>query len=566
MRAQPVLKTIENIFNSPDEYRVPKFQRSYSWDSDQVQRFWGDVKDVFYNNKSNAYFLGFTLLKRLDKDNDNIREIIDGQQRLATLTIFFACMRDVILDPHSNIIEDTLAIKIQERYLSKSDIGGNREECKIKLNKEDCEFFRCNIQTYGASLKDERFCASRRGRLPRSHGLIKKAYQIIRQGIGEELNLKKDREDKIKFIKELIGLVANRFQVIETEVDDETDAYLIFETLNDRGIELSISDLLKNYLYSRAEKLGNLSEVQDMWDEIVNMLEGHSITNFLRYFWISYSNFVREKELFQALKEHLKEKEDVFEFMRILKQEAESYYYLLEPNNIYWRDVKITDLLKEINTLNVKQVLPLLLSGRSKFEKSDFIKLLNIVLNLSMRYSIICGLNPNKLEQIYSELAILIRHNKLPIIRIRNKFLEINPSDMEFINSFLTKEIKNAELARYVLGKLEGFKNEELFETDELEIKKSITLEHIMPKKPEKNSWLNYDPSLVLRLGNLTLLSRFKNRQASNKSFEFKCKNVYVSSKLKITKSLIKNKNWDEGTIMERQRILAEKANLIWRI
>lgn len=546
------VETVDRLLSTNRIYKVPRYQRSFSWEKDHIELFWEDLIETKDDNSREDYFLGSMIFRQI---TENEMEIIDGQQRLAVITILLACIRDYYFDMGS--MEGVS--EINPIYIGRKKAGVMHY--KLELNSQDNTFFRNYIQD---DARERNF--SRKRGLSTSQKLILNAHNIIFEKIGEELDKLIRSEDKKNFLEDLKNIITEKFKVLSTYVSSLEEAYVVFETLNDRGLDLSIADLLKNYLYSKAG--GNLNAVRNTWEEIMNMLDGKEINNFLRCYWLSSKDLVREKQLYKALKNHLRDKGEVLSFVQELKNEAEVYRNIINPDDNYWDDDNLTNALKELKNLGIKQIYPLILSAYKKFGKSsDLKKIINWSISLTVRYSIICSLNPNKLEVEYSDAAIKLRRNK-DLIFVKRRFLELIPGDEEFSNGFGEKELTNKKIARYLLCKIA--KKMGVCGGD-ISIDENITLEHILPQKltPEwekyiEKNGLNHEDYLH-KIGNLTLLNGPRNRNLSNKSFKEKSK-IYNTSALKITKDICLYKEWNEENILKRQGDLVKIAKEIWKL
>lgn len=554
--------TIAELFGGLKNYSVPAYQRSFSWEKEQVERFWDDLLEITQNKARKDYFLGAMIFKETEQEQRI--EVIDGQQRLAMVTILFACIRDMYDGENNNFpINRTAGSGIEADYIGKESRISQKWEYRLTLNKIDQIFFSQYVQSRNPTpwQKKSKFSQT-------SHKLIYNARQQI-YGKIKECTKTFDARGKEEFLRDLEESLANKFKIIATYVDDDVDAYTIFETLNDRGLDLSIADLLKNYFYSRAQN--NFDAVQLCWEQITNLLDGRDLKDFLRHYWLSSRGLVREKNLYRFFKSDLKEQRDVYSFLAELLKEAETYSALLSPDDSYWENSGIVDLLEVINILDAKLVRPLLLSGRHVLGVKDFEKLIRMCVDLTFRYSTICNQNPNKLERVYSSLAIQLREGAIGIGGVKREFGTLNPSNETFITAFEEKEVKNSELARYILSIL----NDHVMGKEEIGVYQNVykvNLEHIMPKKLDKE-WEHYvkkagikHKDFLNRIGNLTLLSKNKNVKASNKSFEEKCDIIYSNSELPITYKLLEYKEWNEDSIKNRQKYLAEKAIEVWKI
>lgn len=555
---------IIDLFNPSRHYVVPRYQRAFSWTEEEVETFWEDIMETKKNERE-EYFLGAIILKE-DSQKGHF-QIIDGQQRIILITILFACLRDKYYTGGFGVGDLGRASRIQGDYIGRRDDHEGKTEYFLEINNQDKKYFRDYIQNYQSSEHKKPDWG-----LPESNKLIKKAYQMIEENISEQLK-GLGVDEKKAFLAELEHIIGKRFILIEIQVKDEADAHLVFETLNDRGLELSISDLLKNYLYSKAGD--KLDLVQQEWDNIRGVIiEFRTLNNFLRHYWNSSEDLVREKRLYKAFKKNLKTNQEVYSFVRNLREEAILYKNLINPTNEFWKNSEIIRMLNNLATIGVKTAYPLLLSGYLKLDKKkEFKKLVDMCLKLSFRYGVICGLNPNELERKYSRLAIRLRSGQINLRQINKDLISISPKDEKFVRDFEQKEIKNGRTARYILREIINHQSKGKDKIAELcveEDPEKVNLEHIMPQSEEK--WKKYikeqkinHKNLINRIGNLTLLKGSKNIIISDGPFDIKRKE-YKKSKIKITKNIAEYKEWNEENINTRQKELAKIAGEVWKI
>ena len=221
--------------------------------------------------------------------------------------------------------------------------------------------------------------------------------------------------------------------------------------------------------------------------------------------------------------------------------------------------------ITELNLFSVKQPIALLMTGYEKLSETEFAKILKATVNISFRYNIIGGLNPNEQEDAYNKIALDI--NKSGNINW-SFFNSIYPNDNQFENDFSIKELKsnsrNDKIAKYILSKFEKYLNG--LEVEYLS--DSNTLEHVLPKHPN-NDWIISDETIErskFRIGNLLLLEKNINKNIENLSFSEKI-TKYKESNFPITKDFSKSySEWDETQISIRQKELAKHAKSIWKI
>jgi len=223
--------------------RVPIYQRSYAWEKTNVQDLLEDIRSSYPED----YFIG-TIVVTNKKD---YLEIVDGQQRLATVSIIFATVRDLMLEndneKRANIIENN--------YLVEESLREDDKKQKLWLNSIDNDFY---LKTVIGQQDIER--------TKESHKRVNTAYEVIKNFVKNEF-----ANQGIDHIFDLVEYIEKNLKVIIVSVSDEVNAFTIFETLNDRGLALSQTDLIKNYLFNKSEN--RLSETQEKWARYTGAIE-----------------------------------------------------------------------------------------------------------------------------------------------------------------------------------------------------------------------------------------------------------------------------------------------------
>jgi len=547
------------ILTSQKPYVVPPYQRDYSWDKDEVEALW---KDLINCMGQKIYFLGSMVFK--NEEGDDCITVIDGQQRLATLTILLSSIRDLLLEMGAE--KDSWSIG--NHYIIKQ-YEGQTEVKSLTLNIRNREYFYYCIQLPPDDKNRKKFTDY--PKTEKTNQLIKKAYEFFKEEITKIISPKSTNE-KVLFLNDLVKHIRATLMVIAITVDTEDEAYLIFETINDRGLELSVADLFKNYLIRKAKSDGDRDEIILMWRDISSLLDD-KLRAFLRHYWVSKKEPISDRRLFGEFKNHIEaERLDVKDFVKELKDEATNYYALLNPEAGSWQDKEITSLISDFNTLSAKQCLPLLMSGQKIFNEGEFKKLLNEITNFTFRYSTICNKHNNILETKYSETAVQIREGKIKDTTQAIKNLKtIYPEDSEFESMFLKKSVEG-KLGRYIIRKIDVEMGDYKGEKPDYN---SCTLEHIMPQKPD-DEWEKYFEKMKMkkeeievmtnRIGNITILDDGLNKKAKNFFFLKKRNDAYAHSIIWLNGSLKSTKKWDFGMINQRQEHLAKLACKAWKV
>lgn len=299
-------KSLGNLL-SRKTFQVPHFQRSYSWTKDNWMDFISDLQNLMDFDR--AHFFGFVTFKKISKSN---YQVIEGQQRLTTVTIFLCVIRDLCTELDFN----TLGEKIHNKYIEEvPDFGPKKKgtpKPNLVLSKINKDFFRKNIQlntTYPKKIN-----AIKTLQIHPSNKLLFNCYKYFYSEMSNAISGLQLTEKEEKLDSYVYYLTEN-FILIYTEAEDSITAYNIFQTINDRGLDLTLSDILKVHL---CEKVKEEKEfIEEYWDDIrCNLLSG-SMNNFLRHYWLSSKGVVKITKLLVEIKNHIKDEDTAFSFIEV---------------------------------------------------------------------------------------------------------------------------------------------------------------------------------------------------------------------------------------------------------
>lgn len=537
---------------SDNKLSVPLYQRSYAWEDSHVTDLFDDLLTSIRNSED-EYFIG-SLVISSGNDRD---EVVDGQQRLATISIFIAAIRDYFV----NSGDIDRAEDIQNQYLSSRDRRSQEVIPNLKLNNNDNNYFYNRI-----ILSPAKSVESTRA----SHDRLSKAFGIAKKKVQAYVSTTSNPTESLL---DLCDFIDEHLKVILVKVPNHANAFTIFETLNDRGLELAISDLLKNFLLGQADN--RLNEVQDNWTKMYSLLENTEneelVVTFLRQYWSSLYGLTRERDLYKKIKEKITSKQRAIDFSNNLEEAARIYVALIDTSNSFWNDY--TDASKNhmatLNLFRMIQMRPLLLSIISKFNNREVEKSLKFLVSLSVRFLIYGGLGGGALEVQFSERAKEVSKGDISnTAELIEKLSRVIPSDTQFKEAFKTTSVSKQYLARYYLMTLEkakrGEENPEFVPNADTS---AVNLEHILPKTPDSSWTIDTDThrAFLKRLGNLAIMSTRLNSEVGNSSFSEK-KTHYTNSSFELTKHLDSYDTWNENTISQRQEELAELALITWKI
>jgi uncharacterized protein with ParB-like and HNH nuclease domain len=553
--------TYLSLIGNGNVFRVPIYQRDYSWEEEHWDDLWYDILELPIERK---HYLGYIVLQEIKNDS---REywIIDGQQRFTTLCLFSLAITELLtqwakegIDTENN---NRRAESIHNTYIGKYSISKLSTDTKLYLNKNNNDFFKSYISLHRkpASI----------ARLKPSEKLLQKGFDFFVKKLSDKFP-SKNGQQLTEFAEDLVypNLI---FTTIT--VKDDLNAYKVFETLNARGVKLSPSDLLKNYLFQQISKLGHLEldEAERRWQKINNTLGKIDFPTYLRHFWNSRNKLVRASNLFSIIKSNIRDdSKKSFDLLDELEKNVTVYVALNNASDELW-NTKERNYLELLKMFGSKQTLSLLLVSYIKLQKNEFENLLSELMIIVFRYNKISGLNPNVIEDELNSTAIKVFTNAITTAReVFESIKSIYLTDEVFKNNFSVAQFnskQSKDLVKYILIELENqISNTHYDRTDD-----KISIEHILPENPgsiwfERFTTDEIEDS-IYRLGNLTLLPKSVNNSAemnNEVSYEDKKKNYDVSN-FNITKEYLNYEDWNVKNIKQRQERLAKIATAVWK-
>jgi len=558
--------TFRQLLGNGLSYHVPPFQRDYSWTEDEWDDLWQDIQGLFETDGEPAHYMGYLVLQSA---NSKRFDIIDGQQRLTTISVMIlACLghlQDLInskLDADNNVKRKE---QLQNSYIGYLDPVSLVPRSKLELNRHNNRFY----QTYLVPLEK----IPQRG-LNASEHQLRKAFNWFKDKVkaraGTTINSGKELA---AFIDNLVDKLF--FTVIT--VTDELNAFKVFETLNARGVRLSATDLLKNYLFSVISSQDTheteLKALEERWERIVGLLGSESFPEFLRIFWNSRNRLVRKSDLFKTIRKRIVDRDTAFELLRDLDNSAEVYAALRDPQYSSWDSIeKIA--LEQLIMFNVRQPLAMLLSCHGKFyetERANLTRIIKAVAVVSFRYNVICNLQTHEQERLYNEIAWKVSTGVYARpFDVISALRDVYPDDIQFKAAFSEKELRttnsrNKKVVRYILFEIERQCSGQDFDFESA----TYSLEHILPEHPSE-VWSYIEESkqdrLIYRIANMTPLETSRNRDLGNGDYPSK-RQIFEQSVFQITKAVaVHYETWDEQKIESRQKQLANVAAGIWKI
>jgi hypothetical protein len=549
--------SFSELIGNGKTYIVPPFQRDYAWEEEYWDDLWFDILGL---DQEPIHYMGYVVLQSNGQDN---YAIIDGQQRLTTLSIIsLAILKNLedLIDENVETQDNKQRIaELRNRFLGYKNPASLIATSKLVLNKNNDSFY----QSYLLQLRTP----TNISKLKPSEKKLWGAFQYFYNRIKEHFKSNRNGAALASFLNDKI---AKNLSFTTITVSDELNAYKVFETLNARGVKLSTTDLLKNYLFSIVAKSNSaeFNETERRWQYINESLRTTDFPTFLRHYWNSRHPLERKQTLFKAIRKNIKTRDDVFSLLENLEKLAPIYVAFTSPADSVWTKEQ-SKHIDELTLFNVSQCFSLLLSAYEKFEDSEFAKLLRACAIISFRYNVIGGQNPNVMEDVYNKTAIKIFKKEATSYQAVLKELNgIYQPDEKFKNDFELATLSSKrykKLLRYILFSLENHIGNADYSYEDA----TATVEHILPENPKADWDAIFPPeeqeNFLYRLANYTLLEKSLNIDSGNDLYESK-KNFYEKSRYKLTNPKSLFTEWTPATLRKRQEELAKIATAVWRL
>ena len=535
-----------DIFSNGKRYIVPRFQRDYSWELENWQDLWEDVK-ALSGNSDDCHYMGYLVFQEMETMKF---KVIDGQQRLTTFSLLTLAAIKRLKEMDG---ERARADELFKNFIGSKHLVSLERENKLVLNRNNDYYYREVVD----------------GNDP--PGRKKKTVRQMREAQDYFYEQFRKYSEGAE-ISRVIQQIAQRMLFTVIYIGDELNAYKVFETLNARGVKLSSADLLKNYLFSLIDPSNNvpneiLDRLDDKWEKIGEDIGNRDYAEYILVQWNSnHHPLTRKANLFKNIKKEINNKKKADAFLTDLANNSKLYSALFDGSDDFWREhgahISIEKDLKFLSLFGIRQPHSLLMASYDKFRK-DFGKILNWIKIFSLRYNVICGEHLGDQEKCYSQICDKILKG-CDLQDIKEAILKKFPPDDQFKADFTVKAMptqRSNKKACYLLARLEEYKDRSK-RIDEV----SLTVEHILPLNPD-NSWMEYFggnwESFNQRLGNMALVDSNTNLEMGQEKFENKKK---ILSKYQINSGIGKYSEWNSDSVESRQKEMAEEAAKLWRI
>lgn len=541
------------------KFIIPVYQRPYSWKKQDCELLLSDLIAV-YEKKYTSHFFGSIVYVANDVGGCNEYIVIDGQQRITTVSLLLLAIRNYI--QNNNLKIGINPRKITNAYLT-DEYANDSKKLKLKLVQGDDAAYDRLIEG-GDTIENN-------------------AVTVNYLFFYNELS--KMNNDKIKGLYDAVM----KLMIVNISLDPAQgdDPQLIFESLNSTGQDLDEADKIRNYVLMNMSAADQEKFYHKYWEVLEQKVSRNDINKFIRYYLATKNNELpNEKKLYFVFKQY-KNVNDIpaEDLLKDILQYADFYKIIKDAKE---QDKGYRETLARLNKLEVNSCTPLLFNlfiayKNKQLSSEELEKACCIIENYIVR-RIICGLPTNQINKLFaaigSEILRIMDKEGLPYYEAfqsailsktgRSRF----PTDHDFVDKFTQYEIYNARpiVKKYILERLENYGTKEKVAVEEQVDAGTLTIEHIMPqtltdewKKELGENWEIVYTKYLNTIGNITLtaynsdysnLSFIKKRDMKDKGFKY--------SKLSLNSMLQSIETWNGKYILERASVLYERAKKIW--
>ena len=601
------LSPLQSVLDDSRSYRIPPYQRRYTWELARVEELWEDVVEMYKDpdRKKDEYLLGsiVTVSKK-----GGVEDVVDGQQRLVSLTLMFCALRDS-LNHYLSKADGDLKSEIRSMIKIINDRIRDGHDTFIELNNLEDSRLLAAICRENKTDEELKSLKSQAGKA------LHQNYDELSRCAGylcEQIGILKPDLSGVEKLNEIIKAVTSRVFVVDINVKNENDAQQIFQALNSTGQSLTEADLIKNHLILKnqggqsvdgewkkafapfAKKIRSNPKKSDsyIYDSLLSrnyqIIKAGTIKDGKRVF---ASKDVGKRELYKAVKDKLELDKNytVMDFIDDLRIDMEIIKVLENPQ---LNDHTLNHMLyglKQIHAVYFRR--PIIAAVRKWGWESDKTRsLIEFLLKFFFMYRTVCKMDIDKIRSIARDLTKELKlHNPGEIVNFYKIILNKIPNLKEFHDQFHDKFVKQEytrDATKYILISIECDLQKEF------EVQTKFDIEHVFPQKHKPKAWPNHTEleQYLDNIGNLTLLPSKWNRALQNYNFDVKKTGVkgkddivtlpgksgvvngkqikisYETSSLELNKYFKACDKWGKEELLKRQEVLQEHAKKIWNL
>ncbi len=534
---------VQKILGGVQQYVVPLFQRPYSWETRQWTKLWSDLAELCEEDKPRNHFIGsiVTMPERAVPEGVSKFILIDGQQRLTTMLVLLAAVRDKARrDDDTKLADKIDDLMLKNRHQDETDVY------KLLPTQAD----------------RSAFCAIMDGTVPPVGDGIAAAHAFFE---------KKLRSPSAPALDRIHTVICKSLVLVSIVLDRDDNPYLIFESLNATGQPLTQADLIRNFVFMRVHSKQQDKVFREFWQPMQERLGKH-LTEFMRHFLMRDGRVVKQGDVYLSFKECVEERGDegVQDYLTELANFSVHYSRLIDPAREPNRE--LADRLARLNRFEATTAYPFLLNvyhdlAEGRLGAADFAGILDVLESFLIR-RYVCGVPTNALSKIFVSLYAQARAVGPVREGVRAVLADKNfPRDKVFREQFLALRLYGGgdrrDKAKLILDRLEAS-----YEHKEAIDPKSLTIEHVMPRTLTDwwrehlgDGWEDIHEAWLDTVGNLTLTGY--NPELSNSDFRKK-KAILNASHVELNRHFADMVVWDGDAILRRGSALAERALRVW--
>jgi uncharacterized protein with ParB-like and HNH nuclease domain len=533
---------VQRILGGVQQYVIPLFQRPYSWGTKQWLTLWQDLVELCAEDKPRNHFIGSIVTMPSKSVPEGVTKfiLIDGQQRLTTILVLLAVVRDKARKLPGNLGDKIDDLLLKNRHQDGADVY------KLLATQVDRAGFAAIID-----------CST----LP-AEGQIAKAFEFFEK----KLRLKPDVN-----LEKLYTVIGKNLVLVSIVLDKDDNPYLIFESLNAKGQPLAQADLIRNYFFMRIHVQAQEKLFAEHWLPMQERLGG-DLTEYIRHFLMRDGKNIKQADVYFTLKESIEDRseEEIVSYLQDMSTFSRYYEKLLDPAGE--KSPRIVARLTRLNRFEATTAYPFLLNvyhdyATRKLSEDDFAAVLDVLETFLIR-RFICNVPTHGLNRMFASLyGQAIRGGNLlegakQVLRDKNF-----PSDEIFREQFAAGRLygggERLGKAKLILERLEmSFRHKEAIDSA------LLTVEHVMPQTPTEwwkrelgDDWEETHDTWLDTVGNLTLTGY--NPELSNSDFPTK-RAILAKSHLELNRYFSQVETWDEQAVSRRGEDLSERAVEIW--
>jgi hypothetical protein len=568
MKINPVDRDMRSVLRD-GFYDIPRFQRPYSWTNQEVDDFLEDV--VVHSGPD--YFVGSMVVYVTGKESF---AVVDGQQRLTTMTMMLAALRDV-----ADAIGEHSTARGLQKLIERED---DDDQLRYILRPESSHpFFQATVQRFQQSHDEDGPKKSAPAPRPTTpeHRAIDEAFKRITAYVRAPIELiladqsvgrtagKRAALDRLKEMRDKVLAI----RLIFIQLDDEDDAYFIFETLNTRGKDLRVSDLVRNHLLAKIPRdNASLDLPREQWTGLLERFaeapSDADVNRFILHQWLTRYRYTSDKKLFRDIRKEITSGGDAKSYLDQLTNDADLYRKATEPSRAPWstQHSEVRDALRALELFGVRQPMPMVLSLlRAHKEKGIKLAALKRTLRtLESFYFVSTAIasvpSSGGVSSMFARFARELTaadtaQRKSDVLKeMTDKLRSMRPTEDQFVAGFVDLETskrypQERRVVAYVLRRVYQHHDSTAWDFDS-----GMNVEHLAPQAGELS-----DES-VANIGNLMLVSVDLNDELADKDFAEKQKILKAQVKVWVDETVLKASEWDEAAIDARARTIAKEA------